>query len=135
MSPGKRGEQNYPARYLAERSHQAPYITHSVVIITHTTADFFDLAWSYLQRAAAQNLAHSELFFDAQVYTARGVPFQTIVAGYRRVILKAAAKLRVLVLLILCFLRDRGADFAMATLMEALPYKEWIIGVGLNSDE
>ncbi|KAI9739063.1 MAG: hypothetical protein M1834_007275 [Cirrosporium novae-zelandiae] len=97
--------------------------------------DFFDLAWSYLQKAHSQNVLHSEMFFDPQAHTSRGVPFPTVLAGYRRAILKAHRELGISAQLILCFLRDMSPEFAMATLMNALPYKDWIVGIGLDSDE
>ena len=75
------------------------------------------------------------MFFDPQAHTSRGVPFDTVVTGYRQAIVKAERELGMSASLILCFLRDMSADFAMATLMEALPYKDWIIAVGLDSDE
>ncbi|MFD1721160.1 adenosine deaminase [Amnibacterium endophyticum] len=100
-----------------------------------TEQDFFDLAWGYLERAAAQRVRHAELFFDPQAHTGRGVPFPTVVAGYRRAIVRAERELGVHADLILCFLRDLSAEHAMSTLMEALPYRDWIVGVGLDSDE
>ena len=100
-----------------------------------TEDDFFELAWGYLQRAAAQSVVHAELFFDPQAHTGRGVPFPTVIGGYRRAIDRAQRELGVHADLILCFLRDLSAEHAMSTLMEALPYKAWIVGVGLDSDE
>ncbi len=100
-----------------------------------TDDDFFDLAYTYLTKAASQGVRHVEMFFDPQAHTGRGVPFPTVIRGYRRAILTAKAELDISAELILCFLRDLPADYAMSTLMEALPYKEWIIGVGLDSDE
>ncbi len=100
-----------------------------------TAEDFFDLAYAYLTRAAADGVRHAEMFFDPQAHTGRGVPFDTVVTGYRRAIVKAERELGMSASLILCFLRDMSADFAMATLMEALPYQDWIIAVGLDSDE
>jgi adenosine deaminase len=100
-----------------------------------TEDDFFDLAWAYLQRAAAQTVVHAELFFDPQAHTGRGVPFPVVIGGYRRAIERAQRELGVHADLILCFLRDLTAEHAMSTLMEALPYKAWIVGVGLDSDE
>ena len=35
----------------------------------------------------------------------------------------------------MCFLRDLSAESALATLEESLPYADWIVGVGLDSDE
>jgi adenosine deaminase len=100
-----------------------------------TAADFRDLAYAYLTKAAAQGVRHVEMFFDPQAHTGRGVPFATVISGYRQAIVEARAELGISAELIMCFLRDLSAEFAMATLMESLPYRDWIIGVGLDSDE
>lgn len=100
-----------------------------------TAEDFRDLAFAYLTKAASQNVRYVEMFFDPQAHTSRGVPFATVIEGYRQGIVAARAELGISAELIMCFLRDHSAEFAMATLMESLPYKEWIIGVGLDSDE
>jgi adenosine deaminase len=100
-----------------------------------TAEDFCDLAYEYLTKAASQGVRYVEMFFDPQAHTGRGVPFSTVVEGYRQGILKARAEHGISAELIMCFLRDLSAEFAMATLMESLPYKHWIIGVGLDSDE
>jgi adenosine deaminase len=100
-----------------------------------TADDFRDLALAYLRKASSQGVRHVEMFFDPQAHTSRGVPFATVVTGYRQAIVTARAELGISAELIMCFLRDLSAGFAMATLMESLPYKEWIVGVGLDSDE
>ena len=100
-----------------------------------TEEDFRDLAFAYLTKAHSQGVRHVEMFFDPQAHTGRGVPFDTIIRGYRRAIVEGRRELGISAELILCFLRDLSAEFAMATLMEALPYKDWIIGIGLDSDE
>ena len=100
-----------------------------------TEQDFFDLAYAYLTRAAAQQVRYAEVFFDPQAHTSRGVPFPTVMNGLRRALVQAERDLGIRAALVLCFLRDSGADYAMATLMSALPYREWILGVGLDSDE
>lgn len=97
--------------------------------------DFFDLTWAYLLKAREQNVVYAEMFFDPQAHTSRGVPFDTVIRGIRRAQDKAQVELGVETQLILCFLRDMSADSAMATLLQALPYKHWLIGVGLDSDE
>jgi len=97
--------------------------------------DFFELAWRYLLKAREQNIVYAEMFFDPQAHTSRGVPFDTVIRGIRRAQEKAAADLGVETQLILCFLRDMSAESAMHTLLQALPYKHWLIGVGLDSDE
>lgn len=103
--------------------------------VLQTADDFFDLAWAYLQRAHAQGVVHAEMFFDPQAHTSRGVPFADVITGYRRAAVRAQDELGISAELILCFLRDFSAEYAMATLMEALAYKSWIVGVGLDSDE
>jgi adenosine deaminase len=97
--------------------------------------DFYDLAMAYLAKARSQNVLYAEIFFDPQAHTARGVSFDTVVRGLRRAQMDAEQQLGVRSQLIMCFLRDWSAEFAMATLLESLPYKQWIVGVGLDSDE
>jgi adenosine deaminase len=100
-----------------------------------TPDDFHDLAWAYLQRAAAQGVVHAEMFFDPQAHTDRGIPFRDVIDGYHRAAARAEEELGISAELILCFLRDLSAESAMATLEAALPYRDRIIGVGLDSDE
>jgi adenosine deaminase len=100
-----------------------------------TEPDFYDLAMAYFKKAHAQNVVYAEVFFDPQAHTSRGVAFDTVIRGLRRAQMDAEQQYGLRSQLILCFLRDWSAEFAMATLLESLPYKEWIVGVGLDSDE
>jgi adenine deaminase len=97
--------------------------------------DFYDLAMAYFRKARSQNVVYAEVFFDPQAHTTRGIPFQTVIGGIRRAQQAAAAELGLRTQLILCFLRDLPADSAMQTLEESLPHRDWIAGVGLDSDE
>jgi adenosine deaminase len=97
--------------------------------------DFYDVTYAYLVKARSQNVVYAEMFFDPQAHTARGVAFDTVIRGIRRAQLDAEKRLGIGSQLIMCFLRDWSAEFAMATLLESLPYKQWIVGVGLDSDE
>ncbi len=103
--------------------------------VLRTAEDFYDLAMAYLAKSASQNVRHVEMFFDPQAHTGRGVAFGTIVEGLRRAVLEANRTHGVHAELIMCFLRDLSAEYAMTTLVQALPYKDWILGVGLDSDE
>ncbi|MEU6999154.1 adenosine deaminase [Nonomuraea sp. NPDC046570] len=103
--------------------------------VLRTEPDFYDLAMAYLRKAASQNVRYAEIFFDPQAHTSRGVPFDVLIRGLRRALLDAEKQLGIRAQLIMCFLRDFQAEYAMATLLESLPYKEWIVGVGLDSDE
>lgn len=97
--------------------------------------DFYDLAMAYFRVAHSQNIVYAEPFFDPQAHTSRGVPFANIVNGLHRAQVDAAAEFGLKTNLIMCFLRDMSAESAMETLEASLPYKEWILGVGLDSDE
>jgi adenosine deaminase len=109
------------------------YYSGMSVLLTET--DFYDLALAYLAKAHSQNVLYAEIFFDPQAHTARGVRLETVIRGLRRAQLDGSREYGIRSQLIMCFLRDRSAEFAMATLLESLPYKEWIVGVGLDSDE
>ncbi len=97
--------------------------------------DFFDMAWAYLLKAKADAVLRTEMFFDPQTHTERGVPMAVVVGGLSRACRQAKAELGVDAALILCFLRHLSEDEAFATLEAALPYREHFIGVGLDSSE
>ncbi len=97
--------------------------------------DFYDLTWAYLERAHAQNVRHAEIFFDPQGHTDRGVAFATVIDGIHRALRDAETKLGLSSALIMCFLRHLDQDRAFETLEQALPYRERILGVGLDSSE
>ena len=97
--------------------------------------DFYDLAMAYFTRVAAQNLVYVEMFFDPQAHTSRGVGFETAITGLRRAQQDAQNRFDVRSQLILCFLRDHSVDSAFETLEQAASYRDWIVGVGLDSDE
>ena len=97
--------------------------------------DFFALTWQYLQKAAEQNVRHTEIFFDPQVHTARGIKFETVVSGIHRALDDARRQLGMSSRLIMCFLRDLGVAEARATLEVARDFRAMITGVGLDSAE
>jgi adenine deaminase len=96
-----------------------------------TEQDFYDMTMAYLTRAAADNVRHAEIFFDPQTHTARGVPFKAVIGG----IWRACQEGPISATLIMCFLRHLSEFDAIATLEEALPFRDKIIGVGLDSSE
>ncbi|MDZ4356832.1 MAG: adenosine deaminase [Variovorax sp.] len=97
--------------------------------------DFYDMAWAYLRRAAADHVVHAEIFFDPQTHTARGVAMATVIHGLHRACVDAKAQLGVSAALILCFLRHLSEHDALETLEQALPLRDKFIGVGLDSGE
>ncbi|NET10120.1 MAG: adenosine deaminase, partial [Symploca sp. SIO2B6] len=97
--------------------------------------DFYDLTWAYLQRCADQTVRHTEIFFDPQTQTERGIPFETVHSGIYRALNDAHQQWGITSKLILCFLRHLSAASAMETLEQALPFKSTIAAVGLDSSE
>jgi len=97
--------------------------------------DFHDMAWAYLTKAKADNVVHTEMFFDPQTHTDRGVPFEVVIKGLGSACERAKTELGVSASLIMCFLRHLSEDEALKTLEQALPYRHHFIGVGLDSSE
>jgi adenine deaminase len=103
--------------------------------VLQTAEDFADLARAYLRRAHEQHVQYAEIFFDPQAHTARGVALDVVIGGLRTALLEARQRFGMRAQLVMCFLRDLSPDYAMATLVDSLRYREWIVGVGLDSDE
>lgn len=103
--------------------------------VLRTELDFEELTLAYLRRAQAQNIKHAEIFFDPQAHTQRGIPFDVVIDGLWSAIKRSERDFGVTAKLIMCFLRDLPARSAIETLEQALPYRERIIAVGLDSAE
>jgi adenosine deaminase len=97
--------------------------------------DFYDLTMAYLEKVAADNCRHVEVFFDPQTHTDRGIAFGTVVEGITRALADGEAKLGITSHLILCFLRHLDEEAAFATLAQAEPWLDRFLGVGLDSSE
>jgi adenine deaminase len=97
--------------------------------------DFYELTLEYLRGATAQGVRHAEIFFDPQTHTDRGIEFGTVVKGITSALADGEKELGITSRLILCFLRHLSAEAAMQTLETALPYRDKIIAVGLDSSE
>lgn len=110
-------------------------IYYKGAVILTEEEDFYDLTMAYLRKAVSQNVLHSEIFFDPQTHTGRGIKFSTVIDGIHKALKDARANLGISTKLIICFLRDLDESAAMKTLEEALAYRERIIAVGLDSAE
>ena len=97
--------------------------------------DFYDMARAYLNRAVADNVVHTEIFFDPQTHTERGVAMETVINGLYRACRDAQAEQGISATLILSFLRHLSEESALQTLEAALPLRDRFIGVGLDSSE
>jgi adenine deaminase len=109
------------------------YYAGASVLITEQ--DFYDMAYAYFVKAAADNVVHAELFFDPQTHTARGVSMDVMMDGLYRACIDAEIELGISASLIMCFLRHLSEQEAFETLEQALPHRAKIIGIGLDSGE
>ena len=100
-----------------------------------TKSDFYDLTWEYILKCVEDNVIHTEIFFDPQTHTDRGVPFEAVIMGIKEALADAKAKYGITSCIIMCFLRHLSQEEAFETLEQALAYKDDIIGVGLDSSE
>jgi adenosine deaminase len=120
-------------RFLDLQSFLDIYYRGAAVL--RTAEDFAELMSAYLARAAADGVRHAEVFFDPQTHTGRGVGFDVFLPALHRASVEAEERLGITSSLIMCFLRHLTAAEASATLDAALPYRDMIIGVGLDSTE
>ena len=103
--------------------------------VLQTEQDFYDLTYAYLEKCAAQNVRHTEIMFDPQTHTERGIAFETVIVGITNAMKEAGEKLNVSSLLIMSYLRHLSEEAAFKTLEESLPFKHLITAVGLDSSE
>ena len=108
------------------------YRSTSVLI---TEEDFYDLTMAYLKKAQSQNIRHAEIFFDPQSHTSRGITFETVIKGIERALIEANTTLDISTKLIMCILRHLSETEGMEMFEKALPWKQWIAGIGLDSSE
>ncbi|WP_045494731.1 adenosine deaminase [Vibrio hyugaensis] len=100
-----------------------------------TEQDFYDLTWAYLERCKADNVIHTEIFFDPQTHTDRGIEFDIVIRGIHRAMQDGQEKLGITSQIIACFLRHLSEESAIETLQSILKHQDKIIGVGLDSSE
>ena len=103
--------------------------------VLQTEQDFYDLTHAYLTKVHEQNVMHVEIFFDPQGHTDRGISIQTAIEGISHALEDGSRNFGISYRLIMCFLRHLSEDAAMETLEQALPFKDKICGVGLDSSE
>ena len=108
------------------------YAGASVLIHEH---DFYELTMAYLTKCHEENILHTEIMFDPQTHTQRGIAFETVIKGIRRAQEEAQQKWGISSLLIMSYLRHLSEEDAFETLQQSLPFKHWITAVGLDSSE
>ena len=109
------------------------YYAGANVLITQQ--EFYDLTWAYILKCVEDNVIHTEIFFDPQTHTERGVEFATVINGIKSALADAKAEYGISSCIIMCFLRHLSQDAAFETLEAAMAFKDDIVGVGLDSSE
>jgi len=109
------------------------YYEGSNVLITEE--DFFDLTWEYILRCKKDNIVHTEIFFDPQSHTSRGINFNVVINGIHKALTKAYNEFGITSKIIMCFLRHLDEELCFDVLKDAINHKDKIIGVGLDSSE
>lgn len=132
--PFKTVEEIYQAYHFSDlQSFLDIYYQGANVLLVEE--DFFDLTWEYLEKCHQDHVVHTEIFFDPQTHTDRGVSFEAVVKGITRALDQAKQKWGISSELIMCFLRHLPEEQAFKTLTQAEDYLDNIIGVGLDSSE
>lgn len=136
---------NVPLRFADEQALRDAYvfnnlqefldIYHEGTLVLKTEQDFYDMTSAYLARAQADNVLHTEIFFDTQTHTGHGLDAETVINGLHRACTDAPAKYGMTASLILCFLRHLSEEEAFECLEQALPLRDKIVGIGLASSE
>ncbi|MFT6464481.1 adenosine deaminase [Halopseudomonas sp.] len=103
--------------------------------VLRTEQDFYDLTWAYLLKCQAQNVVHTEPFYDPQTHTERGIPFEVALNGISQALQDGRKQLGISSGLILSFLRHLPEEEALKTLKQAMPYRDSFFAVGLDSSE
>ena len=110
-------------------------IYHAGTLVLRTEQDFYDMSYAYLERAAADNVVHTEIFFDTQTHTGHGLSTEVVINGLHRACVDAQENLGITASLILCFLRHLSEAEAFECLEQAQPYLSKLVGLGLASSE
>ena len=123
------------AAYVFDNLQSFLDIYHAGTLVLKTEQDFYDMACAYLQRAQADNVTHTELFFDTQTHTGHGLSAETVVNGLHRACMDAPVKFGMTASLILCFLRHLSEEEAFECLEQVMPLRDKIVGIGLACSE
>lgn len=123
------------ARYAFTDLQSFLDLHYANLTVLRTEQDFFDLATGYLDKARTANVRRAEIFFDPQTHLGNGVPIEAVMAGLTGALTNSIDTHGISTDLIMCFLRDRGAEAAEEMLSATLPFRSQIIGIGLDSTE
>jgi adenosine deaminase len=110
-------------------------IYHAGTTVLKTEQDFYDMTDAYLARAQADNVLHTEIFFDTQTHTGHGTSVETVINGLHRACQDAPVRHGMTASLILCFLRHLSEGEAFECLEQVLPLRDKVLGIGLASSE
>lgn len=103
--------------------------------VLRTEEDFHDLTRAYLQRCRDENILYAEIAFDPQPHIERGVVPEAFMGGMLAARQAADTDWNVKSNLILSVNRDRPLDQAWPLFDRLRPWRDDIVGFGLDSAE
>ncbi|RDU69260.1 adenosine deaminase [Helicobacter cholecystus] len=109
------------------------YYTGASVLVNKQ--DFFDLTWAYLLKCKENNVIHTEIFFDPQTHSVRGIELADVIDGISEAMNRGREELGISSYLIACILRHLSQEEGLQTLRMILPFRDKIIAIGLDSSE
>ncbi|MDA0273507.1 MAG: hypothetical protein O3C68_09690 [Proteobacteria bacterium] len=98
-----------------------------------TEQDFYEVAWEFAVRQMENQVIYTELMFDPQGHTSRGIEFDTFMRALVRAKQDARDILGIRIELSMQFHRDKSRESAFETLADAERWKEHILGVGMDN--
>ncbi len=110
-------------------------IYYQGVNVLQTQQDYYDLTWAYLLKAQADNVVHTEIMFDPQSHTERGISIDTVINGIHQALVDAQTQLGISSFLIFSLLRHLSEQECLETLEQAVPHLDKIKAIGLDSSE
>jgi adenosine deaminase len=140
-----RNEMNYPLKtakdvedaLMNREAGLESFLDHHyrVVSVIQTREDFHDVTYELLRKCEENNIVYVEAFFDPQYHTARGIPFEDVMEGIDEGRRKGEEAFGVEANLIMCINRERTVESAFEMLDQSHPYRDRILGLGLDSYE
>lgn len=103
--------------------------------VLQTEADFYAMTRDYLEVCRDQNIVHTEIGFDPQAHTDRGIALEVVMSGITQAMRDARSEWGQSSLLLMNLLRHLPVESALATLDDAERFGDAIVAVGLDSSE
>ncbi len=103
------------------------------VSVLQTQEDFYTVVYDFLKNCKDNNIVYVEFFFDPQIHTSRGIAFNDVLDGILAGREAGEKDFGVKSELIMSINREKTVESAFKMLKDAEPYKNQILGLGLDN--